>query len=117
LIILHKLCDDSDEFSLDEDDEEDDGRSNGSSNGNISSDDEEVDKDDELETVKVSFDGMRIRDIVHPRLHDSYFKMKTNGQQKFIHKQSACWLVTDEVMQLSKDRLSRVIQTGHKDEK
>jgi hypothetical protein len=43
--------DESDEFSLDEDNEEDDERSVGSSNGNISSDDQEGDKDDELETV------------------------------------------------------------------
>jgi uncharacterized protein YifN (PemK superfamily) len=59
---------------------------------------------------------MRICDRIHPRLHDSYFKMKSNDQQKFMHKQSACWLLTHKVMQLSKDRLSRVIQTGHKDE-
>jgi hypothetical protein len=82
------LRDDSDEFSLDEDDEEDDGRSDGGNNGNISSDDEEFDdnivddevddKDDGLEMVKVCFDGMRTRDRIDPRLHVSYFKMKIN---------------------------------------
>jgi hypothetical protein len=88
--------DESDEFSLDEDDEEDDGQRDGSNDGDIPNDDEEFDdnivdeeedgKDDGLETVKVCFDGMRIRDRIDPRWHDSYFKMKINGQQKFMHK-------------------------------
>ena len=116
--------DDSVEFSLDEDDEpeEEDEESDRSNTGNISSSDNEIDEnivvdeeeDDRIETVKANFDCMRIRDRIEPRFHDSYFKMKINGQQKYMHKQSACWLLTDKVMQLSKDRLSRVIQTSHK---
>jgi hypothetical protein len=121
--------DDSDEFSLDEDDEqeEDDGESDRSNTGNISSSDgemdenimvdEEDDEDNDIDTVRGNFDGMRVRDKIESRFQDSYFKMKINGQQKFMHKQSACWLLTDKVMQLSKDRLSRVIQTSRKDEK
>ena len=98
--------DDSDEFSLDEDDEqekeEEDQESDRINTGNISSSDNEIDEniivdeeddeDDGIETVKANFDGMRIRDRIEPRFHDLYFKMKVNGQQKFMHKQSACWL-------------------------
>jgi hypothetical protein len=43
--------------------------------------------------------------------------MKINDQQKSMQKQSACWLLADKVMQLSEDRLPRVIQTVHEDEK
>ena len=119
--------DDSYEFSLDEDDEqeEEDEESDRSNTGNISSsgneidenivEGEEEDEDDGIETVKANFDGMRIRDRIEPRFHDSHFKMKINGQQKFMHKQFGCWLLTGKVMQLSKDRLSRVIQTSRKD--
>ena len=123
--------DDSDEFSLDEDDEQEgegeDEESDRSNTGNTSSSDNEIDGDisvDEedhgdngIETLKTNFGGMRIRDRIESRFQDSYFKMKINGQQKFMHKQSACWLLTDKVMQLSKDRLSRVIQTSEKDKK
>jgi hypothetical protein len=112
-----KMFDYSTQTMRDDSDEEDDGRSDDGHNANISSDDEEDDKDDGLETVKVCFDGMRIRDRIDPRLHDSYFKMKINGQQKFMHKQSACWLFKDKVMQLSKDLLSRLIQTSHRGKK
>ena len=66
-------------------------------------------------TMRTNFNGMKIFDTVEPSRQDCYFKLKINGTFKFIHKQSAFWLLTDKNMRLSNDRLSRVIQSSRKD--
>jgi len=46
---------------------------------------------------------------INPDLANSYFKVKINDTTKFLHKQSAAWLLTDKNDRLSTDRLSRVM--------
>ncbi|CAF1581284.1 unnamed protein product [Rotaria magnacalcarata] len=88
-------------------------------------DDEEMknnlfdDQDDEnnynMMTVKSNFSGIKIYDHIEPCRRDAYFRIKINNSQKYVQKQSACWLLTDNSMRLSNDRLSRVIETGRKE--
>jgi len=114
---------DDNEFNLDDevDDEED---NNDSTNDNLIddklandfiSDQEDDDGDDSLTTIKANFNGMKICEGIEPHQQDSYFKVQINGVQKYIHKQSACWLLTEKNIHLSTDRVSRVIQTSRKD--
>ena len=43
-------------------------------------------------------------------VHNTYFKVSMNNQTKYLHKQSAGWLLTEETNKLSNDRLLRVMQ-------
>ena len=43
---------------------------------------------------------------------NSYFKVKINGTTRFLHKQSAVWLLTDKKDRASTDRLSRVMESN-----
>ncbi|CAF2958662.1 unnamed protein product [Rotaria sp. Silwood2] len=70
---------------------------------------------DEIKTEKINFTGMRIFDSINPAMKNSYFQVQINNKIKFIHKQTACWLLTDKASRLSADRLSRVIETNKKD--
>ncbi|CAF4867134.1 unnamed protein product [Rotaria sp. Silwood1] len=70
---------------------------------------------DEIKTEKINFTGMRIFDSINPAMKNSYFQVQINNKTKFIHKQTACWLLTDKASRLSADRLSRVIETNKKD--
>ncbi|CAF1230955.1 unnamed protein product [Rotaria sp. Silwood1] len=70
---------------------------------------------DEIKTEKINFTGIRIFDSINPGMKNSYFQVQINNKTKFIHKQTACWLLTDKVSRLSADRLSRVIETNKKD--
>ncbi|CAF1614234.1 unnamed protein product [Rotaria sp. Silwood1] len=70
---------------------------------------------DESKTEKINFTGMRIFDSINPAMKNSYFQVQINNKTKFIHKQTACWLLTDKASRLSADRLSRVIETNKKD--
>lgn len=111
---------DNDEFDL-EDEEDEDNNDNlindQQDNNDIFADQEEDDDDDDnnITTMKTNFNGMRICEKIQPHQQDSYFKIKVNGVQNFMHKQSAAWLLTEKNMQLSNDRLSRVIQTSRTD--
>ena len=55
-----------------------------------------------------TFNGMRVYDTVKPSLAHSYFKVLINDREKFLHKQTACWLLTHQKSTLSSDRLVRV---------
>ena len=70
---------------------------------------------DEIKTEKINFTGTRIVDSINPALKNSYFQVQINNKTKFIHKQTACWLLTDKASRLSADRLSRVIETNKKE--
>ena len=59
---------------------------------------------------KSQFHGMRVFDNIPPSLSKSYFAVKIDGKKKFIHKQTACRLFTDEKSLLSADRIKRVQQ-------
>ena len=67
-----------------------------------------------LKTSKTSFGGLNIKDSVPGDQEKSYFKLKINDMNKFLHKSTACYLLTRDNNSLSADRLSRVIQTSKK---
>ncbi|CAF2898412.1 unnamed protein product [Rotaria sp. Silwood2] len=71
--------------------------------------------DDELSTTKTNFSGIRLFNFINPDLKDSYFKIYLNNGIKYMHKQTACWLLTDKNNQLSSDRLKRVIETNRQE--
>jgi hypothetical protein len=82
----------------------------------IDDDDEEVGNYNDSIAYKLNdvsgdtFPGARIFDSIEQRKSSSYFKIQIDGKQKFMHKQTACWLFTDDKKSLSADRLRRVIQ-------
>lgn len=77
--------------------------------------DEEGSQEDSIRSQKTNFDRIRIYNDVATAKRDCYFKVHLNGSVKYIHKQSACWLLTDNRSQLSNDRLCRVIQASRND--
>lgn len=70
----------------------------------------DTNEDEILNSTKSDFNGIRIVDNINPSLRHSYFKIKINGHIKYLHKQSACWLLSSNNTRLSSDRLSRVQQ-------
>ena len=54
------------------------------------------------------FRGSRIYDVVNPKHADNYFPIRIGTTIKFIHKQTACWLLRNDKNSLSADRLLRV---------
>ncbi|CAM4923863.1 unnamed protein product [Rotaria socialis] len=73
-------------------------------------DDDVVDEEDVLTSTKFEFNGIRVFDDIDPNLKQSYFKIKLNDKIKYLHKQSACWLLSNKITKLSSDRLSRCKQ-------
>ncbi|CAF1303747.1 unnamed protein product [Rotaria sp. Silwood1] len=63
-----------------------------------------------LNSTRLNFDGIKIVDSINPMLKHSYFKININDKIKYLHKQSACWLLSNTITRLSSDRLSRVMQ-------
>lgn len=116
--------DDDNEFNLEDEEEEDELEDD--SGGIIDQPDDDDEQmmdntpDDQasnnynMTTVKADFRGMKIFDEIETCRRDSYFKLKINDNYKYIHKQSACWLLTDKNVHLSNDRLSRVIQSSRR---
>jgi hypothetical protein len=68
------------------------------------------DEEDILNSTKSDFNGIRVVDNINPDFRQSYFKVKINENIKYFHKQSVCWLLSNNVTKLSSDRLSRVRQ-------
>ena len=89
------------------DDELNDYNNSGGDNEDAASDNDE--NVESVQTIKTIFFGTRIKDKINPDLANSYFKVKINDTTKFLHKQSAAWLLTDKNDRLSTDRLSRVM--------
>ncbi|CAF2861167.1 unnamed protein product [Rotaria sp. Silwood2] len=52
--------------------------------------------------------GVRLVDNVKEKLSQTYFQVTINKQNKFLHKQTACWLLEKDKSSLPADRLSRV---------
>ena len=78
---------------------------------------EESSSRDETEVVssfsggsKSKFHGMRVFDTIPPSHINSYFLVEIDEKKKYIHKQIACWLLTDKKTGLSVDRPRRVQQ-------
>jgi len=60
---------------------------------------DEVDKNDNKTTVvRENLNGIKAFDKIKSCRRDSYFKLKINESYKCVHKQSACWLLTDKNM-------------------
>lgn len=72
--------------------------------------DDDVDEKDMLTSTKSEFNGIRIVDDIDPNSKQSYFRIKLNDKIKYLHKQSACWLLANKITKLSSDRLSRCKQ-------
>jgi hypothetical protein len=75
--------------------------------GISSFDDEETGSGTDEESwtsAKSDFAGIRIADNINPMLKQSYFKIKINEKNKYLHKQSACSLLSSKTTKLSSDR-------------
>ena len=74
--------------------------------------DDRMESDEDSDTIHVNnisgVQGIRVFDKVKPEREHTYFKVNINNQTKFLHKQTATWLVQKEKNSLSADRLSRV---------
>ena len=55
--------------------------------------------------VNLSFMELRVLDTIPSSLLNSYFCVQIDGKTKYIHKQTACWILTDSNSHLSADRL------------
>ena len=75
-----------------------------------SQNDDSSDNEAVLTSTKSNFDGIKIRDRINPALEHSYFKIKLNDKVKYLHKQSACWLLSNNITKLFSNRLSRIAQ-------
>ena len=65
-------------------------------------------------TTKKDFAGIKIFYTIETHTKNSYFKVTTDDNTKHTHKETACWLLTDEQAKISNDRLLRVQQTNKK---
>ncbi|CAF5168519.1 unnamed protein product [Rotaria magnacalcarata] len=55
-----------------------------------------------------NFKGCRIFDKIDPQQINKYFRISVDSLVKYIHKQSACWLLSTSKNRLSSDQLERV---------
>jgi hypothetical protein len=107
--------DDNDNETTDDLNIDDDNNDRSSSNDDYTDEDEQDDTRDLINTTKDDFVGMKVFNTVEPHIEHSYFKARINDGSKYIHKQTACWLLTGEKSKLSNDRLLRVQQTNKKE--
>jgi hypothetical protein len=95
---------DSDESSGDDDDTQ-----NCTDNEDSVDDDEDYSADHLFNVSSTTFQGMRVFDSINPNLSKSYFIVNINGTKKYLHKQTAAWLLSNDKYTLSSDRLERVM--------
>jgi hypothetical protein len=100
----------SDDCEYENSDDEENNNSSGDEDEDAASDNDE--NAERIQSTKTIFSGTRIKDKINPDLANSYFKLKINDTTKFLHKQSAVWLLTDKNHRLSTDRLSRVMDAS-----
>ena len=62
------------------------------------------------DSLQPELHGMRVCDHIPSHLEQSFFKIHINQQEKYIHKSTACWALTDTYQKLSSDRTKRVTQ-------
>ncbi|CAF1387704.1 unnamed protein product, partial [Rotaria sp. Silwood1] len=65
-------------------------------NNDYTDEDEQNNTQDLINTTKKDFSGVKVADKVEPHIEHTYFKVKLNHDTKFLHKQTACWLLTEE---------------------
>ena len=56
---------------------------------------------DDLDSLQPTFHTVRVCDNVPSHLLQSYFKVRINHKDKFIHKSTACWILTEQNRKLS----------------
>ncbi|CAF3472957.1 unnamed protein product [Rotaria socialis] len=108
---------DDGEFEIADDDNDDDNRTAADLNSNdgfSSNDDEQDDTRNLINTTKEEFSEMKVFNMVQSHIEHSYFKATINDEIKYIHKQTACWLLTGEKSKMLIDRLLRVQQINKK---
>jgi len=108
-----------DQYDPDFDSDSDDSSSEGGEEitGNDADDEDAFDDDDgdnnlsdNLANISTStFQGMRVSDSINLTLAKSYFIVNINGIKKYLHKQTAAWLLSNDKPTLSSDRLKRVM--------
>jgi predicted RNA binding protein with dsRBD fold (UPF0201 family) len=106
--------DNAEEFDLDEENDDEDLQNDEQNRLNdedvLDFENDDIFDGDMLTSTKSDFNGIRILDSINPMLKQSYFKIKLNEKIKYLHKQSAYWLLSNNITRLSSDRLSRVMQ-------
>ncbi|CAF3799774.1 unnamed protein product [Rotaria sp. Silwood1] len=108
---------DTDEEDYDEDDylnNSDELITNVHENSQSLNDSFDDDEQESMNSIKTDFDGVKILDDIKMEQKDCYFKIKINDKIKYMHKQTACWILMNINGKISSDRLSRVIQTSKK---
>jgi hypothetical protein len=70
-----------------------------------------LDYPDDANASEATLRTTRVCDNVPAHLSQSYFKVRINDKYKFIHKSTACWVLTEQNQKLSSDRTRRVTQT------
>ena len=84
----------------------------GDENGEDDPAGEEEDLAKDLSKVQQkNFQGCRIYDKVSATKAFKFFRIRVGESIKYVHKQTACWLLTDGKNRLSSDRLVRVRQS------
>ena len=117
-----QICNlDEEVFEIDDDNDEDEATNDlnmnednddSSVNNDSTDEDEQNNARDLINTTKKDFSGVKVADKVQPHIEHTYFKVKLNHDTKFLHKQTACWLLTEDKSKLSNDRLLRVQQVN-----
>ena len=78
-------------------------------NDGLSEEETDNDNNNEVQNVNRSnFKGLRVVDSVDEARVQTYFEVNINNERKFMHKQTACWMLQKNKGCLSADRLSRV---------
>ena len=109
----------SDDSQYDSSEDESIDRSNAADDSPTESSEENSTGEDIIDTSscdgnnKSNFHGMRVFDNIPTALSNSYFTIAIDGRRKYVHKQTACWLLTDTKAHLSSDRLERVQQSDN----
>ncbi len=75
----------------------------------IDNNDEDYLSDHLFNVSPITFQGMRVFDTINPILAKSYFIVNINGTKKYLHKQTAAWILSNDKSTLSSDRLKRVM--------
>ena len=99
----------------DSESENNDSENNDMDNNSDNTDDDNIfdDEDNEsIQSTRTNFSGIRIQDKISPDSINSYFKLKVNNTTKYLHKQSALWLLAEKTDRPSIDRLSRVMESS-----
>ncbi len=76
-----------------------------SSNDGHTYEDEHNDTRDLINTIRKDFVGIEVFNKVEPHTENFYFEVTINDDKKYTHKETACWLLTDENTKLSNNRL------------